>query len=267
MSIAQKIEQEIERCNTLASDWTLPTFLILGAMKSGTTTLHAHLASHPDLFAPHPKELHFFNQHFLKGLPWYAGHFDAAQGRICFETTPAYLFEPDTGYRVQATLPDAKFLIILRDPVDRCVSHYHHMLRTRRETLPFAEAIGLESSRTDKLYAQVKTRALVHSPELKWFSYVRRGHYIDQLQTWTKLFPKDRFLVLDFQDLCDSPQSVVDQVTDFLCVPGLRVDSTRQENAHARGGVSAQEEAELRDLFAPYNARLEAYLGRKLSWM
>ena len=267
MSDQFQIEQEIAKCRTQRSGRTLPTFLIIGAMKCGTSTLHAHLASHPDTFAPQQKELHFFNQRFLRGLPWYADQFSDAGHRMCFETTPAYLFEPDVKHRVMAALPEAKFIAILRDPVERCLSHYHHMLRTGREKESFDVALSLEEERTCDAHAQVKNRDLVHSPELNWFSYVRRGHYIDQLEAWIQVFPADRFLVLDFVELRENPQSVIDTVTDFLGLPGLLVDPALKENAHPRGTLRSGQKTRLRELYAQSDARLERFLGRKLSWM
>ncbi|WP_299743466.1 sulfotransferase [uncultured Tateyamaria sp.] len=267
MSDHLQIEQEIESCRTQLPGRTLPTFLTIGAMKCGTSTLHAHLASHPDVFAPQRKEVHFFNQNFLKGLSWYADQFSDAGDRMCFETTPAYLFEPDTQHRIKAALPDAKFIVILRDPVERCVSHYHHMLRTGREKESFDVALSLEMERTRDAYEGVKNRELVHSPQLNWFSYVRRGYYIDQLEAWGQAFPVDRFLVLDFLDLCENPQSVVDTVTNFLGVPGLLIDPVLRENAHPRGTLSSAQKRRLRELYAQSDARLQQFLGRKLSWM
>lgn len=267
MSDHSQIEQEVAKWRSQRPNLTLPTFLILGAMKCGTSTLHAHLASHPCTFAPQQKELHFFNQRFLRGLPWYAEQFSDAGDRMCFETTPAYLFEPDVKYRVKAALPEAKFIVILRDPVERCVSHYHHMLRTGREKESFEIALSLEEERTRDAHAQVKNRDLVHSPELNWFSYVRRGHYIDQLEAWAQVFPADRFLVLDFVELRENPQSVIGTVTDFLGLPNLLVDPTLKENAHPRGMLQPEHKTRLRELYARSDARLERFLGRKLSWM
>ena len=111
--------------------WTLrPDFLIIGAEKAGTTWLHDVLRAHPDLFLPDTKELHFFNRfdsngreidtYARRGLDWYQRHFEAAErGKPAGEATPLYLCDPAAPRRIRRTLPEARFIVLLRDPVSR----------------------------------------------------------------------------------------------------------------------------------------------------
>jgi hypothetical protein len=103
----------------------LPNFLIAGVAKAGTTSMAAHLAEHPAVFMSETKELHFFDQHYDRGVEWYTAQFAAADGaRVVGEATPTYLTRPHALERMARLLPDARILVMLRDPVDRAHSLY-----------------------------------------------------------------------------------------------------------------------------------------------
>ena len=106
-----------------------PDFLILGAQRCGTSSLHHWLSQHPDIWLPDEKELHFFDLNWHAGPSWYRGMF-TDDGRVVGEATPIYLFYPNVDDWVHEVAPDCKFIVLLRDPVDRAYSHYHHALRT-----------------------------------------------------------------------------------------------------------------------------------------
>ena len=119
----------------------LPGFLIIGAQKSGTTTLFAMLGTHPQLTRPTDKEVHYFSLHYERGEAWYRRHF---KGEIAFEASPYYIFHPAAPERIRATIPNAKLIAILRDPVQRSISHYFHSVLKGHETLPMLEALHAE---------------------------------------------------------------------------------------------------------------------------
>ena len=118
----------------------LPTFIIIGAQRAGTTTLFFYLRSHPDIEGPKPadssvswpKELHFFDEHFAKGVDWYRAFFPLERSRararaeghdlITGEATPYYLFHPLVPERVATTVPDVRLIVLLRDPIERAYS-------------------------------------------------------------------------------------------------------------------------------------------------
>jgi len=136
---------------------TLPDFLIIGAAKSGTTSLYGLITAHPDVLAARTKETHYFNfQHNVwMGMWWYRGHFPSIlkkryiakrRGRrvLSGEASPSYLSSHTTPARIRAALPDARLIVILRNPVDRAYSRYNQNLRTQRESLAFEDAIAAE---------------------------------------------------------------------------------------------------------------------------
>src|SRR5680860_1100775 len=145
----------------------LPTFLIAGGMRCGTTSLNAYLREHPEVSVGQPKEVHFFDQNYERGIDWYLQHFPGSDNsKAVGEATPAYLYYPEIAERIATTLPDVRILVLLRDPVDRAHSHYWHNRSVGREKLNFADAIASEPKRLDR------------SPEYRArYSYVDRGRY------------------------------------------------------------------------------------------
>ena len=108
----------------------LPDFLGIGVQKGGTTTLQRLLEQHPDLFLPKQKELHYFSLHYGKGEAWYRQQFAAAAPQQrCGEITPYYVFHPQAPQRIHALLPQAKLILLLRDPVERALSQFAHSRR------------------------------------------------------------------------------------------------------------------------------------------
>lgn len=103
----------------------LPDLMIIGAPRCGTSSLFNMLHQIPGFWGARVKETHFFNTHFDKGLDWYSNHFShAPEGNLTLEATPLYLASPEAPERVKNTLPDVKMVAVLRDPVDRCISHF-----------------------------------------------------------------------------------------------------------------------------------------------
>lgn len=185
----------------------LPNFLIIGAQKSGTTTLRAALDAHPEAFCA--REIHFFNQRYDRGLDWYRERFTAADGLPAIgEKCPNYLSHPAALDRLANDLPGVKLIAILRHPVDRAYSNYWHERRGRRETLSFAEAIDAEPERVR------------HSGVDGPFAYIARGRYLPQLQRVSRLVPRDRLLVLLFEDLRNDPKGTFGEVCRFLGIDG-----------------------------------------------
>ena len=195
------------------SDLQLPNFLIVGAMRSGTTSLFAGLRTHPALFLPPKKELRFFDVNFDRGLDWYAGFFSGGGSAVARgEASQTYMYDGSAFERMASTLPDARLIAILRDPVDRAYSHYWLNRARSREPLGFAAAIDAEAER------------LRHaSPTDRFFySYVDRGRYIGQLDRLLSKYERSRLLVLLFDDLLERPSETFAAVHRFLGVEEQR---------------------------------------------
>jgi Sulfotransferase domain len=180
----------------------LPTFLVIGTNKAGTTSLYASLAKHPEIFLPYKKELHFFNSDpdYAKGLDAYAELFAGAAGfRARGDITPAYLYWGDKVIpRIEEVYGDEppRMVVILRDPVERAYSRYWHRRRVDgREPLSFEDALAAEERRLLEDAPSLGVRG--RFPR----AYFRGGLYGEQLERYFSHFPRECFHVMLFEDL------------------------------------------------------------------
>lgn len=244
-----------------------PDFLVIGAMKSGTSTLFHHIAAHPLVDAPLRKELHYFGHARRAGLGegWYRAHFPLgpARGRLTGEATPDYLFDPDVPARIAAELPAVRLVAILREPAARAVSQYRHEVRMGRETLPIEAAFAAEEVRM----AHAARLGEAGRETLHHASYRRRGLYAEQITRYRALFPPDRLLVLGAGALAREPEATLGRAFEFLGLPPEPVDGGVARNrAAGPAGAPVALLAELRDWFAAPNARLAEMLGGLPDW-
>lgn len=194
----------------------LPDFLVIGAQRCGTTSLYRDLLRHPQVRGPLGKELHYFSLHHRRPLAWYRTCFPAlAQGEQTFEATPYYLFHPSVPGRVATVLPEARFVVVLRDPVERAFSHYLHTRRTGDEPLTLPAALDAEPARMDEA-ARVGVDTRRGHTLLRTYSYVSRGRYAEQLRRWGRHVDRERILVLRTEDLAADPGGEFERLTGFL---------------------------------------------------
>ena len=115
----------------------LPDYLLIGAQKCGTTSLYNYLVSHPEVRRCLRKEVGYFDQHFDRGLAWYLAHFPMKSfvgfQQVTGEATPDYYYSPQAPQRAHLVMPQAKLIILLRNPVDRAHSQYWHLFSRGRE--------------------------------------------------------------------------------------------------------------------------------------
>lgn len=247
----------------------LPDFLILGAQRSGTTSLYHYLRAHPQVRPATGKELQYFTLYYGRGERWYRGHFPRlAPGQVTFEASPYYLFHPSAPQRVAETLPEARFVVLLRDPVERAYSHYRHTRAYGAEPLSFADALAAEERRLAAALRQGPDTREAHAA-LRNHSYAARGRYAEQLQRWFAHVPRQRIHVIRSEDLYADPAAVYADLLRFL---GLDPFTPAAFGRHTRTGgagptgLDPSVRAELADYFAPHNARLAELLGWSDPW-
>lgn len=192
---------------------SLPNFIYIGAAKAGSTWIYSALRGHPQVFVPITKRTFFFDRNYAHGLEWYLQHFEpsAAQvavGEICHD----YFLSAEVADRIARDLPDAKLICCLRDPVDRLVSAYLH----EREH-GSANAASFDQFVTDE-------------------ENLRKSDYIANLSPFLERFPRERLLVLLYDDLCEDPAAFYRRICEFLGIdahwePDMlrrRVNATRR---------------------------------------
>ena len=245
----------------------LPDFLILGAQKAGTTSLHAHLCEHPRVASPVTKEVHYFDLSYGRGSGWYRAHFHpGAPGSLAGESTPYYLFHPLVPARVRELLPEAKLIVLLRDPVDRAFSQHNHERALTFEQLEFEAAIELEAERLageeERIVAEPGYRSFGHQHH----SYLARGLYAEQLALGFEAFGRDCFLVLGAEDLFADPAGAIVASEEFLGLePHVPADLSAR-NARSYAPIEPRLRRRLQEHFAAPNQRLFELLGREFDW-
>ncbi len=260
----------VEQCGhpTDASPFSAPDFVIIGAQRGGTTSLHAYLSAHRNVFTPAKKELHYLTDRYERGRDWYLGHFPCSvpTGTVTGEATPYALFHPLAPERLQQIAPRAKLIALLRNPVDRAYSHY--LLERSRgfETLDFSAALDAEENRLAGEEAKFALDPSYVSEPHKHASYLARGDYAPQLERWFALIPRGQILVLRSEDLFAQPAETTAQVAAFLdLAPEIDFPFT-VHNRSAGPRLDPALRARLNAHFAPKNAQLEQSLGWNPGW-
>lgn len=251
-----------------ASSRPLPAFLIIGAQKGGTTSLHEYLAEHPLVSPPTTKEVHYFDHAHRRGSGWYRAHFrpPSRPGEICGESTPYYLFHPLVPELVARDLPDSKLIVILRNPIDRAFSHHNHERALGFEDLPFEQAIAREPDRLageeQRILENPRHRSFPHQHH----SYLSRSRYADQLERWLSYAGRDRFLILSSEDLFEEPRAALAETQRFLGLEPNLPDDLTARNARSYAPIDAGLRSRLRIEFEPHNRRLYELIGRDFGW-
>jgi hypothetical protein len=241
----------------------LPDFVIIGAQRSGTTSLYDWLSAHAVVAPATRKELHYFDMHYERGLGWYRAHFPMGRpGRVTGEATPYLLFHPLAPERVARDLPETtRFVVLLRDPVQRAVSHYWHERRLQTETESLPVALELEEERLAGAEEQV-SRGEANFAHLH-HSYKARGRYAEQLRRWFAHIDRTRLLVVESELLFADP-AVPGRIAAWLGLsPGTAVFPAHNE-AKRHEDTDPEVLRCLTDYFAPYNDELFELLGQPL---
>lgn len=265
----------------LASNWRImPQFLIIGAVKCGTSSLFAYLSRHPNIMPADRKEIYFFSRYYSRGLAWYRSHFptvyalkrekrNGKEKLVSGEATPDYLIHPHAPRRVFHTIPTVKLILMLRNPVDVAYAFYQQQFRRGLEPLSFEKAIEREASRLDDEWQKMVSDEHYFSFNVHFYSYLFRGIYIDQLMRWLEFFPREQMLVLVSEAFYKDPSISLDSVCDFLDLPPMpRRNAKEYEriNYVPYLRMDPKMRQHLVEYFKPHNRRLYDFVGRDLGW-
>ncbi len=253
-----------------------PDFLICGAQRCGTTSMFKTVMQHPQAARPFlRKGIHFFDVNYERGFDWYQAHFPIATTSqlrrggtrpITGESSPYYLFHPRALERVATDLPQAKVVVLLRDPVERAYSAHSHERARGFERLPFELAVRTETERLGGEYERMSSDPGYESFEVQHHAYVQRGQYVDQLLRAEALIGRQRLLVVDSGDFFENPAPAFDEVLSFLGLPPAKGIRFERHNARRRSTLPETLRQELERQFAPFDQRLTEWWGRTPSW-
>ncbi|HLU12145.1 MAG TPA: sulfotransferase domain-containing protein [Oceanobacillus sp.] len=210
-----------------APDNFLPNVFILGAAKCGTTTLHAYLEKIPSVCMSRPKEPFFFEAEYELGLAHYQRlYFSHWQGEpIIGEARHRNLYLPYIPKRIHDTNPNAKLIVMVRNPIERAYSHWWHWYSRGVELLDFEEAIAADHNRIQEGYnvstateTQVYQATLDQTGKGIYRTYLDSGYYFEQIERYLQFFPRNHLKVIYFEDLVKDPLSTLQDLEKFLGV-------------------------------------------------
>jgi hypothetical protein len=257
-----------------ADSRVLPNFMIIGTAKGGTTSLFNYLTEHPSVAAPLRKEISFFSTHFQKGINWYKLHFPTKKeisgqipALITGEASPYYLSHPLAAARAKKILPNVKLIVLLRNPIDRAISNYLHIVRLKHEKETFDKAIEMEFLRTEGEEEKILSNENYFSLSHQYHSYLKRGLYCNELESWFKEFPKEQFLILNSEEFYENPSRVFLETINFLGLEKWEPESYKTFNKTKDSlNISAETKAKLIAYFKPHNEKLFTLISKRYNW-
>ena len=237
---------------------TMPNFLIIGAMKSGTTALYYYLEQHPEIYMSPVKEPNFFSSQenaadTVTDIGAYQHLFRGVSGEKAIgEASHSYLYEPSAAAEIRGYIPEARLIAILRNPIERAYSHFLHMVRSGTEPFDdFAQALQAEEADIDQ--------------ERTFQDYIGRGLYYEQLQRYFGTFPREQIRVYLYEDLSDAPIRTVQDAFRFL-----KVDDSFVPDVSLRRNVSGHPKYKTLDGLLRSQSRLKhaakIYLPARMRW-
>jgi hypothetical protein len=246
----------------------LPTFLIVGAKRSGSTSLFEYVSSHPGVSPCHVKKgTHYFDVNFGRGWGWFRSSFPVAvPGKITGEASPYYMFHPLAATRIAAALPEARLIAVLRDPVTRAHSHYQYERRRGFEDLSLDEALDREEERLAGEAERMVADPTYASFEHRHHAYLARGRYAEQLEAIRGLFPAERLLVVQSEAMFADPNAAIGRVWDFLGLPQHTLGQVQAFKAGSYDSMPERALARLGAYYAEPNERLYALPGINFRW-
>lgn len=252
-----------------------PDFIIIGAQKSGTTSLFQYLSQHPQVRPGFTKEVHFFDggkvpgiDTYAMGVGWYKAHFPL-KNRIDLrfitgEASPLYLFNPLAPQRIFNLLPRVKLIALLRNPAERALSHYYHEKKKGREPLPILEAFKSEDERIKEAINSQCYKKL----NFINYSYLKRGLYAEQLERYFKVFNRSQILVINSGDFFKKPRLVLAGICRFLDIDDSFnfPDLTPKNPGKYKSPVEPEVKQFMDTYFREHNKRLFKLLGKQFDW-
>jgi len=283
MSIKKRLRHRFQREYRLATSRlrSLPDFIIVGAQKSGTTSLYKYLLSHPNIIGIHHqrpdgkttwgKEVHYFGSNFDRPEWWYRFHFPlkstlSRENAITGEASPEYLYHPHAAERIASLIPGVKIIILLRDPVDRAISSYWHQVRKGVENLSIEEAFRKETERirSDKL--KMKYNSLYFGHNHKHLSYLDKGIYVTQVEKYFQHFDRNQILIIPSRDLFDDTQHVYNCVLHFIGLEPHELTNPKAIHSGSYKDTDPKIRMNLEEFFHPHNQLLFDLLEVDTPW-
>ena len=251
----------------------LPNFIIVGAVRCGTTSLYYNICEHSCVLPASYDEIGFFDSNYELGINWYKSMFPTKFKRkkiesktgICItgEDTPFYFWDKKAIERIKKEIPTIKLIVLLRNPIDRAYSNYHLGVRSGSESLSFEDSIKKEITLLEKNNDVESDRI---EKFLRFRSYIAKGLYYNQIKNWFEVFSKDQILVLNTENLAKNPHQTLEQVFNFLGLPNEQIKNLQNRKVANYQKMNEDTRQFLRKLYEPHNEKLFKFLKKKFEW-
>lgn len=268
----------LKYCSATGFLHLLPDFYIIGFVKCGTTSLHEYIMQHPCVYPPKGKEINYFDRLYYKGINWYKAAFPFKFYKYInknikgkeFQTgeaSPQYIEHPHALYRVKKLTPNAKFIVLLRNPIERAFSHHNMNLKSGYEYRNFSDALKHEPERIQGRYEKMKNDENYYSWNYEMYGYIEHGLYADKLKRWFEIFPKDQFLIIQSEEFLTNISETYQQVLEFLGLAKWEPKGYVLYKKHKyKEKMNPDLRKQLAEYFRPHNKGLYELIGKKFDW-
>ncbi|RZD39081.1 MAG: sulfotransferase [Thaumarchaeota archaeon] len=251
----------------------LPDFIIIGTVRSGTTSLYSNICQHQCVLPAAYDELGFFDSNFHLGLNWYRSLFPTIFSKwvikfnkkyaITGEDTPFYIWSPTVARRILKIIPNVKLIVLFRNPIDRAYSNYHLGIRAGSENLSFEDAI---QSELDSL----KHSEIEFDDDVKKYtiprSYIAKGFYADQLKIWFKLFKSEQLFITSTEDFESNANNTLNKIYDFLGIPQINLKNLEKHKVASYPPMKDETRKFLVGLYKIHNEELFRMISKEFDW-
>lgn len=266
-----------------------PDLVIVGVKRGGTTSLFRQLERHPSMVPLVPsarrlplrenmKGVHWLDSDMDRSLRWYRSHFATSATKrwrvrhtgaaFTAEASPYYFFHPLAAQRAAALLPATRFVVVLRDPVERTISHWAEQTRNGAEMLSLRDALDAEDGRVGDDAGRLVAGTIGASHAHEQQTYAAQSMYARSLERWIDAVGSNRLQVVFSEDYYSDPNSVIDAILQAADLPAMpRGNDSERRNAAPRPAHTDERiEAELIERFRPDVRELTDRFGLVPPW-
>ncbi len=251
-----------------ASSRVLPDFIIIGTVRSGSTSLYYNICEHPSVLSADYDEIGFFDSNFHLGIEWYRSMFPTKKEMenvkketgfaITGEDTPFYFWKKEAAERIYDMNQNSKILSIFRNPVDRAYSNYNISVIAKTENLTFEDAIDEEIDFLSK-------HSFRESVDRRR-SYLAKGIYEEQIKIWMEIFSKKQIHLLSTEDMSNNPQNTLQDIFKFLDIPQYEIKKPQKQKANTYEKMKSQTRDRLLDFYKEHNEKFFKIIEKKFEW-
>ena len=251
-----------------SSSRVLPDFIIIGTVRSGSTSLYYNICEHPSILPASYDEIGFFDSNYHLGIDWYRSMFPRQKKMkktkketgyaLTGEDTPFYFWKREVAERILEILPNVKIIAIFRNPIDRAYSNYNLGLRKNTEKLTFEEAIDEEIEFLEKH----SFRECVDRRR----SYLSKGLYEKQVKVWFELFDTSQIHILSTDQMQKNPQKELQKIFSFLEISDYAIKNPQKQKSAEYSKMRSDTRRKLLDFYKPHNDEFFRIIKQKFDW-